>query len=509
MSAGAAKLSGMAKTKSNTKLAYKCTECGWMTAKWTGRCGECQAWGTIEEAGVTPTTARTAPATVTVDQLAQPITEIDATHAESFPTGVSEFDRVLGSGLVPGAVILLAGEPGIGKSTMALDIAGQVATTRRDDQRLRKTLYLTGEESSAQVRLRAERIGAMHDNLLLSAETDLSQVLGQIEHIKPDFLVVDSVQTIQSASIDGTPGGRMQIQEVTASIIRLAKRHNIATILVGHVTKEGSIAGPRTMEHLVDVVCQFHGDRHSQLRFIRSAKNRYGSTDEVGCFSMKDSGIESIDDPSGLFINTFATPASGTAITVALDGHRPLMTEIQALVSQGSGGSPRRVVTGLVQSRLNTVIAILSRHLYKDFTNRDIYASTVGGISVHEPAADLAIAAAIMSSLNDLPLPRSTVLIGELSLAGELRPAAGMERRLKEAHRLGFAKAIVPDDDEMTVPKGMQVLRTSSLTEAMTSLFSPANRPPPRKPQGPTVEEADEQFRDSLRYLPGMEPEDE
>lgn len=484
----------MAKTKTGTKLAYKCNECGWMTAKWTGRCGECQAWGTIEEAGVTPATARTAPVAVTVDQLAQPITEIDATHSESFPTGVSEFDRVLGSGLVPGAVILLAGEPGIGKSTMALDIAGQVAATRRDDQQLRTTLYLTGEESAAQVRLRAERIGAMHKNLLLSAETDLGQVLGQIEHIKPDFLVIDSVQTIQSAAIDGTPGGRTQIQEVTSSVIRLAKRHNIATILVGHVTKEGSIAGPRTMEHLVDVVCQFHGDRHSQLRFIRSVKNRYGSTDEVGCFSMNDSGITSIDDPSGLFINTFATPAAGTAITVALDGHRPLMTELQALVSKGTGGSPRRVVTGLVQSRLNTVVAIISRHLAVDMTTEDIYASTVGGISVYEPAADLAIAAAIYSSRNDLPLPRSTILIGELSLAGEIRPAVGMELRLKEAHRLGFTHAIIPDDDEIKVPKGMRVLRTSSLAKAMSTLFEPSRRPPPRR----THEEAKAELISSL-----------
>src|SRR5690625_2321385 len=474
----------MAKTKTGTKLAYKCTECGWMTAKWTGRCGECQAWGSIEEAGVTPATARTAPVAVTVDELAQPITEIDASHAESFPTGVSEFDRVLGSGLVPGAVILLAGEPGIGKSTMALDIAGHVAATRRDDGRQRKTLYLTGEEAAAQVRLRAERIGAMQPNLMLAAETDLGQVLGQIEQLQPDFMVIDSVQTIQSASIDGTPGGRMQIQEVTASIIRLAKRYNIATILVGHVTKEGSIAGPRTMEHLVDVVCQFQGDRHSQLRFIRSVKNRYGSTDEVGCFSMRDSGIESIDDPSGLFINTFATPAPGTAITVAMDGHRPLMAEVQALVADSPGGSPRRVVTGLVQSRLNTVVAILSRHLRLNMSSQDVYASTVGGISVQEPAADLALAAAIISSRESMPLPRSTVAIGELSLAGELRPVTGIDRRLKEAHRLGFHSAIIPKDDSITIPKGMHVVRTDSLEEAMTKLFDPNLRPPPRPKPG-------------------------
>ena len=470
--------------KSKTKLAYKCSECGWMTAKWTGRCGECQAWGTIEEAGVTPATTRTPAAKVTVDELAQPITEVDASHAESFPTGVSEFDRVLGSGLVPGAVILLAGEPGIGKSTMALDIAGHVAATTTAEGKQRKTLYLTGEESAAQVRLRAERIGALKQNLMLASETDLGQVLGQIEQILPDFMVIDSVQTIQSSAIDGTPGGRMQIQEVTASIIRLAKRHNIATILVGHVTKEGSIAGPRTMEHLVDVVCQFHGDRHSQLRFIRSVKNRYGSTDEVGCFSMRDSGIESIDDPSGLFINTFATPAPGTAITVAMDGHRPLMTEVQALVSTSGGGSPRRVVTGLVQSRLNTVVAILSRHFKIDMTSQDVYASTVGGISVHEPAADLSMAAAILSSRSDTPLPRSTVVIGEISLAGELRPVTGMERRLKEAFRLGFKHAIVPKESELTVPAGMRVVQTDSLGDAMTAIFDPKHRPPPRPSPG-------------------------
>src|SRR5690625_1224677 len=468
-------------SKSKTKLAYKCSECGWMAAKWTGRCGECQAWGTIEEAGVTPATTRTTAARVAVDQLAQPITQIDASHAESFPTGVSEFDRVLGGGLVPGAVILLAGEPGIGKSTMALDIAGQVASTRREDQQLRTTLYITGEESASQVRLRAERIDAMNEQLLLSAETDLAQVLGQIEQVKPDFLVIDSVQTIQSAAIDGTPGGRMQIQEVTASIIRLSKRHNIATILVGHVTKEGSIAGPRTMEHLVDVVCQFHGDRHSQLRFIRSAKNRYGSTDEVGCFSMKDSGIESIDDPSGLFINTNATPAAGTAITVALDGNRPLMTEIQALVAPGSGGSPRRVVTGLVQSRVNTVIAVLARHARIDLTQQDVYVSTVGGITVNEPATDVAIAAGLLSSHNDMPISQKTIAIGELSLAGELRPVPGMDRRLKEAFRLGFTHAVIPDDKDITVPTGMKVARCDTMESAMMAMFDPGRRPPPRE----------------------------
>ena len=238
------------------------------------------------------------------------------------------------------------------------------------------------------------------------------------------------------------------------------------------------------MEHLVDVVCQFHGDRHSQLRFIRSVKNRYGSTDEVGCFSMRDSGIESIDDPSGLFINTFATPAPGTAITVAMDGHRPLMTEVQALVSTSGGGSPRRVVTGLVQSRLNTVVAILSRHFKIDMTNQDVYASTVGGITVHEPAADLSMAAAILSSRSDTPLPRSTVVIGEISLAGELRPVTGMERRLKEAFRLGFKHAIVPKETELTVPQGMRVVQTDSLGDAMTAIFDPKHRPPPRPSAG-------------------------
>lgn len=476
------RLSDMSKSK--TKLSYKCSECGWMTAKWTGRCGECQAWGTIDEVGVTPATTRTAPARVDVDRLAQPITQIDASHSESFPTGVSEFDRVLGSGMVPGAVILLAGEPGIGKSTMALDIAGHVAATVRPDGTQRTTLYLTGEEAAAQVRLRAERIGAMNPNLMLAAETDLAQVLGHIEQLQPDFMVIDSVQTIQSAAIDGTPGGRMQIQEVTAGIIRLAKRYNIATLLVGHVTKEGSIAGPRTMEHLVDVVCQFQGDRHSQLRFIRSVKNRYGSTDEVGCFTMRESGIESIDDPSGLFINTFETPAPGTAITVAMDGHRPLMIEVQALVSASAGGSPRRVVTGLVQSRLNTVVAIISRHLGLKTSDEDVYASTVGGISVHEPAADLALAAAIFSSHHGVSLPRTTVVIGEISLAGELRPVAGMERRLKEAHRLGFRYALIPKDDELTVPSGMQVIGTDTLEQAFTKLFDPSRRPPPRPKPG-------------------------
>lgn len=463
--------------KSHTKLAYKCSECGWMTAKWTGRCGECQAWGTIEEAGVTPATTKTQAATVTVDALAQPITQVDASHAESFPTGVSEFDRVLGSGLVPGAVILLAGEPGIGKSTMALDIAGHVAATKTIDGVQRKTLYLTGEESAAQVRLRAERIGALSEHLMLAAETDLGQVLGQIEAIKPQFMVIDSVQTIQSAAIEGVPGGRLQIQEVTASIIRLAKRHNIATILVGHVTKEGSIAGPRTMEHLVDVVCQFQGDRHAQLRFIRSTKNRYGSTDEVGCFSMRESGIEGIEDPSGLFINTLEIPEAGTAVTVTMDGNRPLMAEVQALVSPSEGRTPRRVVNGLGQARLNTIVAILANYFHLNLTDHDVHSSTVGGISIYEPAADLALAAAILSSHFNVPIPRATVVIGEISLTGQLRPVAGLERRLKEAARLGFNTAIMPKDLDIAVPPGMRIEHSETLGQAMAEIFHPKFRP--------------------------------
>jgi DNA repair protein RadA/Sms len=394
-----------------------------------------------------------------------PILDVDAEHAQARPTGVGEFDRVLGGGLVPGAVVLVAGEPGIGKSTLLLDVCGKAG---RDGRRV---LYVTGEESAAQVRLRAERIEAMARTLYLAAETDLGAVLGHIEAVQPDLVVVDSVQTIGSAEVDGAAGNVAQVREVAAALIQSAKARGVATLLVGHVTKDGAIAGPRVLEHLVDVVVQFEGERHSRLRLVRAVKNRYGPTDEVGCFDLSDVGIVGLADPSGLFLSQRDATVSGTCVTVALEGRRPLLTEVQALVAPSTLPSPRRTTSGLDSSRVAMLMAVLQRRARLPLQSFDTYVSTVGGVRVTEPAADLAIALAVASAGHDTPVPAGTVAMGEVGLAGEIRPVTGVPRRLAEAARLGFRTAVVPRDalGSASVPDGIRVVEAADLASALAS----------------------------------------
>ena len=309
-----------------------------------------------------------------VSSPARPIAEVEAQPAHTWATGIDELDRVLGGGLVGGSVVLLAGEPGVGKSTLLLDVASRVASGGRS------VLYVTGEESAAQVRLRAERIGALRPRLLLAAETDLATVLGHVEQCAPDLLVLDSVQTVVSDAVDGGAGGVAQVREVAASLIRVAKARGMATVLVGHVTKDGAIAGPRALEHLVDVVCQFEGERHSRLRLLRSTKNRYGATDEVGCFDLCDTGITQLPDPSGLFLSRHPEPVPGTAVTVTLEGRRPLVAEVQALVAASALTNPRRATSGLDSSRVAMALAVLDRRTGVGLGGRDVYVATVGGV---------------------------------------------------------------------------------------------------------------------------------
>ena len=438
---------------------FRCTECGWSTIKWVGRCGECQAWGTVTEAGASA--VRTSAETPL--RPAVPIADVDATLALAGSTGVGEFDRVLGGGLVPGAVVLMAGEPGIGKSPLALDVAARAAREGR------RVLYVSGEESAAQVRLRAERIGALADTLYLAAETDLGSVLGHLERTAPSLGVVDSVQTIASSQIDGAPGNVGQVREVASALIQAAKSANIAAILIGHVTKDGAIAGPRVLEHLVDVVVQFEGERHSRLRLVRAIKNRFGPTDEVGCFDLGDSGIIGLPDPSGLFLTSRDRPVPGTCVTVTLEGRRPLVTEVQALVTDSSGGSPRRTTSGLDSSRLAMVLAVLTRRADVKVATYDCYASTVGGVRLSEPSADLAVALAIAGAHRDTPLPSGLVAIGEVGLAGDIRPVTGLPRRLNEAARIGFTRAIVPAGSltEGPPPRSVAVREVSTIAQAV------------------------------------------
>jgi len=452
-------------TKAMTRSpGHRCSECGWSTVKWVGRCGECQAWGTVSEIGAVRTKTTAA---VMVDRPAIRIGEVDARQAEARTTGVSEFDRVLGGGLVRGAVVLVAGEPGIGKSTLVLDVAARAA---RQDQTV---LYVTGEESASQVRMRAERIEAMAKNLFLAAETDLATVLGQIHQIMPDLVVIDSVQTIASGEVEGAAGNVSQIREVASSLIQLAKSRGISILLVGHVTKDGSIAGPRVLEHSVDVVIQFEGDRHSRLRLVRAVKNRYGPTDEVGCFDLSDVGIVGLPDPSGLFLSSRDLIVPGTCVTVALEGRRPLVTEVQALLSATTAPSPRRTTSGLDSSRVAMILAVLDKRAGVPVRQADCYVSTVGGVKVTEPACDLAIALAMAGSVSDRALPPGTVAMGEVGLAGEIRAVAGIPRRLAEAARLGFVTAVVPAGalGGDPTPAGIQVIEVGDIRQAVNLGF--------------------------------------
>ncbi len=438
--------------------AYRCLECGWTAAKWVGRCGECQAWGTVTEVEAAPagvTRART------VASPARPIAEIEPDAAMRWATGVDELDRVLGGGVVGGAVVLLAGEPGVGKSTLLLDVASRAASSART------VLYVTGEESAAQVRVRAERIGALRPRLLLAAETDLASVLGHVEAIQPDLLVVDSVQTIASDAVEGAAGNVSQVREVAAALIRMAKSRPMAIILVGHVTKDGGIAGPRVLEHLVDVVCQFEGDRHSRLRLIRAVKNRYGPTDEVGCFDLTDTGIVGLADPSGLFLSRHAEPVPGTCVTVTLEGRRPLVAEVQALVAPSALTNPRRATSGLDASRVAMVLAVLERRAGTALVGRDTYVATVGGARLTEPSTDLAIALAVAGAALDRPMPQGVIAVGEVGLAGEVRPVTAIGRRLAEAARLGFRTAIVPIGTDDPAPEGMLVVEAGDIHAAL------------------------------------------
>jgi DNA repair protein RadA/Sms len=458
----------MAKTP--VGIGYECAACGWQTTKWAGRCGECQEWGTLAESASPAANLRRGSARglapVRPGTAAVPISRVDAKSATARPTGMDELDRVLGSGLVPGTVALLAGEPGVGKSTLLLE-AGALAAKRS------VVLYVTGEESAAQVRHRADRIGAVSENLFLAAETDLATLLGHVDAVQPALLIVDSVQTITAAGIDGAPGGVTQVREITSALVGLAKQRTLTTMLVGHVTKDGSIAGPRSLEHLVDVVLHFEGDSRGRLRTIRAVKNRFGPTDELGCFELGEFGLIGLPDPSGLFLSRQHQPVPGTCVTVTLEGRRPLVAEVQTLVCTVDSNEPsRRVTSGLDFARVGMVVAVLQQRAGVKLGRTDIYAATVGGVRLTEPSVDLALALALGGAVANLSLPPDLVAFGEVGLAGEIRSVAGIGRRIAEAGRMGFRRAIVPvGTDVIAADSPVAVTQVSDVSGAISAAF--------------------------------------
>ena len=422
------------------KTAYLCQQCGAASPKWAGQCPGCGAWNTLVETVAAPSAPRSRPSSAAraMAGLAAvtPIGAVTSAEADRLRSGIGEVDRVLGGGFVPGSIALFGGDPGIGKSTLLLQLAGRLAEGGGS------VLYVTGEESAAQVRGRAERIGAVVDGLQLAATTDLETALAAIDASTPALAVVDSVQTLTSAELSGPAGSVGQVREVAARLAEAAKTSGTCVALVGHVTKEGTVAGPRTLEHLVDAVIYLEGERLGATRLLRAAKNRYGSTDEVGVLEMRGDGLAEVDDASRFFLESDESPTAGAAITIALEGTRPLAVEIQALCAPAGYGSPRRATTGIDVNRVLMLIAVLARHAGLNLTGHDVYVNVAGGLRIDEPAADLAVATALASSLRERPVVAATVLAGEVALSGRLRAAARAERRLLEATRLGFDRLI-------------------------------------------------------------------
>ena len=421
------------------KTQYLCQQCGAASPKWAGQCPSCDAWNTLVETVAQPRSSARAPSAARgmagMSSLT-PIAVVESAEAARLASGLGEVDRVLGGGFVPGSISLFGGDPGIGKSTLLLQVAALLAA------RGLPVLYVTGEESAAQVRGRAERVGAVVDGLQLAATTELETALAAIEAAAPALAVVDSVQTLTSAELAGPAGSVGQVREVAARLAEAAKSGGTSVALVGHVTKEGTVAGPRTLEHLVDAVIYLEGERLGATRLLRAAKNRFGSTDEVGVLEMRGDGLVAVDDPSRFFLESDEVPSAGAAITIALEGTRPLAVEIQALCAPAGYGSPRRATTGIDVNRVLMLIAVLARHAGMNLTAHDVYVNVAGGLRIDEPAADLAVAVALASSFRERAVRPASVVAGEVALSGRLRAAARAERRLLEATRLGFERVI-------------------------------------------------------------------
>ncbi len=446
-----------------TRTLYRCSECGATEPKWTGRCNGCEAWGTLIEEVDGPVAGMPVIAILPPSVAPVPISDVDPTEFNPRPTGIGELDRVLGGGLVPGSVTLLGGEPGIGKSTLLLQAAAEVAASGRT------VLYLSGEESAQQIRLRAERLGALHPRLWLATEVALPQVLGAIGEVEPDLVIIDSVQTLLNPDLASTPGSVAQVRECSHRLVQEAKRRGCAMVLVGHVTKEGNLAGPRVLEHVVDTVLSFEGDRHHALRLLRVVKHRFGSTQELGLFEMTEKGLKGVPDPSGLFLADRRIGIPGSVVVPTIEGARPLLVELQVLTTPSNLPSPRRSAQGIDNGRLALLLAVLQQRVGVPTGQVDVYALAVGGVKIVEPGADLALGLAVVSSLTSTTLPPDLVACGEIGLGGELRQVAHTPRRLSEAARLGFKRAVVPFSAP-EAPPGIETIRVGTLLDAVDRL---------------------------------------
>ena len=445
------------------KTQYICAECGATSPKWAGQCGECGAWNSLTEQAAPSAAASSKRAVMQYAgaQEAKRLGDVTLSDTPRQTTGMDELDRVLGGGLVPGSVILLGGDPGIGKSTLLLQTLVALQPSLPG-------LYVTGEESLAQVALRAQRLGLEAAELQLLAETSVERIVQQAEILNPGVLVVDSIQTLFSDQLTAAPGSVSQVREAAALLTRMAKQRGICVFIIGHVTKEGAIAGPRLLEHIVDTVLYFEGEAGSRYRVIRAVKNRFGAANELGVFAMTEHGLKPVSNPSAIFLSRHEEPVSGSVIMVTREGTRPLLVEVQALVSESPFGQPRRVTLGLEQNRLAMLLAVMHRHGGIAMFDQDVFINVVGGVKISETAADLPLLCAALSSLRNRPLPVDTVIFGEVGLAGELRPVPNGLERLREAHKHGFKRAIVPKANlQGNPPKGMELHGVTRLTEAL------------------------------------------
>jgi len=443
--------------------AYTCTACGAAHAKWAGRCDACGAWNSIiEEAPLS-----TAPKSLGARGRTIALSDLSAEDAPPprAPSGMEELDRVLGGGLVPASAILVGGDPGIGKSTLLLQAAASFARAGR------KSLYISGEEAASQIRMRAQRLGLSDAPVILGAETNLRDILTTLDAERPALAVIDSIQTMWLDSVESAPGSVSQVRAAAHELVTFAKRRGVAVILVGHVTKDGQIAGPRVVEHMVDTVLYFEGERGHQFRILRAVKNRFGPADEIGVFEMTGDGLAQVTNPSALFLSDRDRPAPGSVVFAGMEGSRPVLTEIQALVAPSTLGTPRRTVVGVDSGRLSTILAVLEARCGIPFAGQDVFLNVAGGMRIGEPAADLAIAGALLSAREDVAIPPDMVLFGEISLSGALRPASQTENRLKEASKLGFSQATLPSRSKPGPAEGMRIRQMPDLTAFVGEMF--------------------------------------